>query len=302
MGSRCTDFLRTALHLAIAHSKDYNISRLLIQRGADINHKNIASNSPLHTFFNEVVSRLLLCHGKELEMDARDNRGRTPLHYIAWSSRSTTQDVRACLSDVALLTAEDDEGRTPLHFAARRGNTELANYFLMQEPHQLWNKVDTSGRGAFHYAIESKRTKILEILKDNGMDVYGRDREHRGVLHNAALIDNVEDVKKIIAIAGAQKLEARDIDSRTPLQLAKRYDAHTVVEYLQSVYGLTPEVLEATNCELLHNEFPHKIFHVQKEFLRNALSGAKHNLPIVRANLILFGVLFYVVFVFRGSI
>ena len=296
-----TDFLRTALHLAIAHSKDYNISRLLIERGADINNKNIASGSPFHTFFNEVVSRLLLCHGKDLEVDIKDNRGRTPLHYIAWSSRSTIQDMRACLPDVALLTVEDDEGRTPLHLAARRGNSELANFFLIQGPHQLHNKVDISGRSAFHYAIESKRTMILELFKNNGMDIYGRDREHRSVLHNAALINNVEAVKKIIAIAGEQELEARDMDGRTPLQLAKRYDAHNVVEYLLSIYGSTAEVSEAKNRELRHDNLQHTIFRVQKEILRSALSGAKHILPFLRVDLILLVMMSYVVFVSRGN-
>ena len=302
MGSRCTDFLRTALHLAIAHSKDYNISRLLIERGADVNNKNIASGSPFHTFFNEVVSRLLLCHGKDLEVDIKDNRGRTPLHYIAWSSRSTIQDIRACLPDVALLIAEDDEGRTPLHFAARRGNSELANYFLTQGPHHLRNKVDNSGRSAFHYAIESKRTMILELFKNNGIDIYRKDREHRSVLHNAALINNVEAVKKIIVIAGEQELEARDIDGRTPLQLAKRYDAHTVVEYLLSVYGLTAEVPEAKTPELWHNNLQHTTFRVQKEIIRNALSGAKHILPILRVDLILLVTISYILFLFRASI
>ena len=53
---------RTPLYFAIAHSSDYNISRLLIEKGADINHSCVDGSGPLHTFFNDVVRRVLLCH------------------------------------------------------------------------------------------------------------------------------------------------------------------------------------------------------------------------------------------------
>ena len=211
---------------------------MLIDRGADITHACADGSGPLHTFFNDVVSRVVLCHGEYLEANTRNNIGRTPLHYLAWSSRSTARDARAYLSDVSGLTAQDDEGRTPLHFAARRGNIELVRYFLTLIPNYELNRAAHDGRTAFHYAVESRRVDVLNVLQEGGMDIFKRDRQGRSVLHQAALIDNVEAVKCVLAITGKQELDSEDTDGRNPFQLACRYGALSVVEYLQSAYGL----------------------------------------------------------------
>ena len=176
----------------------------------------------------------------------KNSLGRTALHYLAWSSRSTTRDVKAYLSDVSSLTIQDDNGRTPLHFAARRGNIELAKHFLSLIPSYERNRADCNGRTAFHYAVESKRIGVLDVVKNGGMDILSKDRQHRSVLHQAAFHGNVEAVKRVLAIAGKQELEAKDIDGRTPFHLAHRYGANSVVKYLQSEFGLSLEADAAT--------------------------------------------------------
>ncbi|KAF6230459.1 hypothetical protein HO133_004802 [Letharia lupina] len=213
----------TPLHLAIAHSSDYNVSRLLIDKGADINSSSIDGGSPLHTFFNETVSRVILCHGKSMEANTKDSRGRTPLHYLAWSSRSTVKDINACPVDESCFAAQDEEGRTPLHFAARRGNVELAKYMINLLPSPSINQTDRNGQTAFHCATESKRVEIIDVMKDGGLDVRGRDHRRRSPLHHAALHGNLDAVRKVVALAGRQELEQRDLDGRTPFQLAERY-------------------------------------------------------------------------------
>lgn len=210
----------------------------MIERGADITHACADGSGPLHTFFNDVVSRVVLCHGEYLEANTRNTIGRTPLHYLAWSSRSTARDARAYLSDVSGLTAQDDEGRTPLHFAARRGNIELVRYFLTLIPTYEINRAAYDGRTAFHYAVESRRVDVLNVLQKGGMDIFKRDRQGRSVLHQAALIDNVEAVKCVLAITGKQELDSEDTDGGNPFHLACRYSALSVMEYLQSEYGL----------------------------------------------------------------
>ena len=210
----------------------------MIERGADINHACIDGSGPLHTFFNDVVSKVVLCHGQYLEANAKNSIGRTPLHYLAWSSRSTARDAKAYISDVSGLTAQDDEGRTPLHFAARRGNIELVRYFLTLIPSHELNRADCDGRTAFHYAVESRRVGVLNVLQKGGMDIFKKDRQGRSALHQAAFIGNVEAVKCVLAITGKQELESEDTDGRTPFHLAYRYSAHSVMEYLQSAYGL----------------------------------------------------------------
>ena len=212
---------------------------MLIDNGADLNNSSTDGSSPLHTFFNEVIGKVIQCHGKYLEANRKNSMGRTALHYLAWSSRSTIRDAKAYLSDVSSLITQDDDGRTPLHFAARRGNLELAEHFLTLIPSDKMNQADCNGRTAFHYATESRRVGILDVLNRGGMDIFRKDRQRRSVLHQAAFHGNAEAVKRVLAIAGEQELGVKDIDGRTPFQLAHRYGAHSVVEYLQFSHGLS---------------------------------------------------------------
>ena len=230
---------RTPLFVSIAHSTDYNISRLLIDKGADINHSCIDGSGPLHTFFNDVFSRVILCHGEYLEANTKNSVGRTVLHYLAWSSRSKARDARACLSDISAITAQDDDGRIPLHYAARRGNIELVKYFLKLMSVYDMNRADCNGQTAFHYAAESRRVDVMNELQKGRMNILRKDQQHRSVLHQAALHGNVEAVKRVLALAGERELEAKDVNGMTPFHLAHHHGAHPVVNYLRLEYGLS---------------------------------------------------------------
>lgn len=234
------DSFRTALHLAIGQSGDYNISRLLIEKGGDLNTCNIYGSSPLHTFFNETMRKVIVRHGEGLETNTQNGRNRLILHYLAWSNRSTVEDTKLFLSNPAYLTIRDDQGRIPLHYAALRGNVEIAQHFLARMLHHAKNQTDSNGKTAFHYAVESRRTEMLHILEQEGLSVHQKNLARRGVLHEAARCDNLDAVKEVIAMVGEQELEAEDINSRTPFHLAEDYDARHVMEYLQAAYGLQP--------------------------------------------------------------
>ena len=186
-----------------------------------------------------------LCHGDYLEANTKNSLGRTPLHYLAWSSRSTLTEAKAYLSDASVLNARDDDDRTPLHYAARRGNIELIRYFLTLIPsHELLDQMDRSGQTPLHHAAESKRAVgVLDALQKGGMDImlFRRDRQGRSVLHRAALHDNVDAVKQVLATTGGEReLEVKDNDGRTPFHVAHENGAHLVVEYFQSsAYGVS---------------------------------------------------------------
>lgn len=242
------DSLRTALHLAIGQSRDYNISRLLIEKGGDLNTCNIHGSSPLHTLFNETVRKVIVRHGEELETNTRNGRNRLILHYLAWSNKSTVEDLKTILLDPAYLTTGDDQARIPLHYAALRGNTELAKHFLARMSHRSRNQTDSYGKTAFHYAVQSKRTDMLHILEQEGLSVHQKDSEGRGVLHEAARCNNLDAFKHVLAMAGEQELEAEDINGQTPFRLAQDKDARDVTEYLRAAYDLPPaETKDALN-------------------------------------------------------
>ena len=148
------------------------------------------------------------------------------------------EDVRAVPFHEHGLAARDDDGRTPLHFAARRGNIKLADYCLDTMPLSSADQVDNSGQSPFHCAVESKRTDIIQVFQRQGMDVHKKDRRGRSILHQAALHDNVDALKQVMAITGPEGLEVRDNDERTPFELADRYNSCAVVQHSKSAHNL----------------------------------------------------------------
>ena len=180
------------------------------------------------------------------------------------------------------LTAEDNEGRIPLHFAARRGNKELVKYFLTQLPRQSRDAADEMGRTAFHYAVESRRVQILEVLRDHGLDIRRTDRQHRTVLHYAARANNLNAVKKIISMAGAEDLGTRDVDNKTPFEAAEQSGAQAVVDHLRSEYNFPSKMTTIPDCpppfQRLYSTQP---FHAR---LRKLFGGVHHNLPTTHTN------------------
>lgn len=61
---------RSPLHLAIALAKDYEITRILIDNGADISNRNTECKTPLHTFFSPTVDLVLRYHGDLFDLSA----------------------------------------------------------------------------------------------------------------------------------------------------------------------------------------------------------------------------------------
>jgi ankyrin repeat protein len=99
--------------------------KLLIDRGADVNLRDIYMRTPLHLACENAESAIHHdCVGYLLEngasVDVRDARGRTPLHVAAWAGCAGC--IRLLLDSGAGSNVRDAEGDTPLHVAARMGH------------------------------------------------------------------------------------------------------------------------------------------------------------------------------------
>jgi len=81
------------------------------------------------------IMRLLLDQGADV--NARDNYGRTPLHYSSFSPRwnrflrstsKTVESSRLLLERGADIQVKDDEGKTPLQLALESERHDLAEF------------------------------------------------------------------------------------------------------------------------------------------------------------------------------
>lgn len=231
---------RTPLHVAVAKASDYDVSRLLIESGADLGSCSIDGKTPLHTFFNEVVKRIILCHREAVEEEIPDSQGMTLLHFLAWSSKSRPEHFEPYIGKGrSSFLARDNQGRSMLHFAAQRGNTLILEY-LFQLPIEMDSRrKDDLGRTLLHYAVESRRVETIDMMVSRKADIRAVDNLGRTVLHRAAMCNNLAAVKRVIELGSEEDLWSTDGDGKTPLQLALFQRATTVTKYLNELKSIS---------------------------------------------------------------
>lgn len=219
---------------------DYNISRLLIEYGADIGCLNMESQTPLHTFYNLVSSRLILCYSNFIEADLQDDRGMTIAHYTAWTKQSTPADIRPFLADQDhFLDTRDVYGRTVLHLAAQRGNAALVEKLLNLKDWSARQVRDNAGRTPLHYATENVRVSVIGMLNANGMNLDDVDNYGRTVLHHCAARGTLAAIKHLTTIGNDQQLAMKDGKGKGILHLAYEYKNLEIAEYIEASLGMT---------------------------------------------------------------
>ena len=220
----------TPLHRSLELAKDYNVSRILIENGADLCNRNVDGETPLHTHFGSVVEQVLLAHAYLLDYSVRDGRGKTLLHHLAWSSRTsreTFERVSACSGHVNGIV--DGEQRSVLHHAAQRGNIAVVEYILARLDLNV-NVKDKIGRTPLHYAIESSRAPTtINLLISNGADIGAQDDKGWSALHLATHRDKEAAARALKHAGLSSELLTEDCRGQTPVQAAEKDEAQNVL-------------------------------------------------------------------------
>jgi hypothetical protein len=120
----------TPLHRA-ANRGDFAAVEALLAKGADVNARGLAKQTPLHLAVTKEIVQLLISKGAQIE--ARDRRGRTPLFWAAGAGRRDVVEallaagVQAdALEVVPPAIADLQSPRTPITFAAEQGHDDIA--------------------------------------------------------------------------------------------------------------------------------------------------------------------------------
>ncbi|KAL2800461.1 ankyrin repeat-containing domain protein [Aspergillus keveii] len=186
--------------------------------GCDINSRDERGWTALHYCVSNnifMVEKLLDRGG---DVHAKDNNGSAPLHLYT-SSTGTEQILTALLKYGATWGAvRHSDGQTPLHACLPYlGETYEIEYILPILTH--WNVSDSKGNTVLHSVIgggkwPNDRLKVLlDILKENGVDINSRNLNGQTPLHLVSNYKN-EDTGRILVAAGAD-IEARDYKGRT---------------------------------------------------------------------------------------
>ena len=161
------------------------------------------------------VTRLLLEHGADI--NARVEDGRTPLHVAAESGMVEVE--RVLHEHGANMGVEDDAGRTPLHLAAIYGSVEIVR--VLHEHGANMGAKNNEGRTPLHLAVVDQagwEIEVVRVLLEHGANVGAEDDEGRTPLHLAAISGSVDTVR--VLLKHGANLGAKNNEGRTPLHLA----------------------------------------------------------------------------------
>ena len=147
----------TPLHVACIEGRT-DIVKFLIKKGASVNAETNKINcTPLHCAKNPEITKILIDNGANV--DAKDNDDWTPLHIAV---NKTTDIVKVLLENGAQIDTKNKDGDTPLHIASYNGQLEIVK-LLIQHSAQVDARCKQN-QTPFDLADEKEHFEIAKYL------------------------------------------------------------------------------------------------------------------------------------------
>jgi ankyrin repeat protein len=190
----------------------------LIDSGAKVSATNRRQSTPLHwAMHDEAKVRLLLERGAPV--NHKQAEGRTPL-YLAAILGDGHATLRLLLKHGADPNIKTANGRTPLMFTATRGDTEAMRILL--DAKAAVDAKDSAGETALMVAASNGNPAAVKLLLDRGANARERTKRDETALGNAGTAGNA-DVVRLLLERGAD-VNQRNIRGYSPLMLAASSD------------------------------------------------------------------------------
>jgi ankyrin repeat protein len=220
----------TALHFVAAQGETDQVTRL-IEQDAKTDARDEAGRTPLHwaaahteSFAASAVIAALLDAGADV--DVRDTDGRTPLMLAATHRLEVILELLASGADI---NAKDRVGETSLHIGAESGSAAVVELLLANRASV--DAITEEGETPLHKAASRSATAVAGVLIRKGADVNARNKDGDTPLHMVARGSSQAMIKLLIS-KGA-RVNVKNAKGETPLALATNRD---IVELLKR-YG-----------------------------------------------------------------
>ena len=184
--------------------------------------------------------RLSLDH--HVDVNIQDNRRETPL--LRSFEIGNKNLVRLLVEHNAIVNVQDKKGSTPLHQYVKEGDENLVRLLLEHSPDA--NIQDNNGYTALHQAVINGLVNFIGLLLEHKADVNIQSKFGFTPLHLSALSSHkaCNTIMDLLLQYGVQNIDIRDVEGRTPLQMAVRCGNAQAVKKLVD-HGADVSVVEA---------------------------------------------------------
>ena len=190
----------TPIHMACFYSQ-LTIVKILVKRGVNINAKNDQGRTPLHVISSieaktaTKIAKILIDNGSKV--DGIDASNKSPLYYAV--EENNLEIVKLLVEKGAKVEGGlDCYGRNPLYRSIENGNLEMAK-FLIENGANLNLQATNSGNTPLHLAINRRSMEMIQLLLDNGADLNLKNMKNQTPLDlQKSICCNQEILDKII--------------------------------------------------------------------------------------------------------
>ena len=200
------------------------VTKLLIDAGADIEGKDNDGNSPLLLSSEngkQGIVEVLLRAGARVCVT--NDEGDTCLAVAAWNGHTETVRTLLCMPEVDVNQTND--GATPLYRAVTENHMEVSK--LLIDAGADLDAMSSMGCTPLHRACEEPALEIVEMLLEAGADVTVVDDNGDTCLSIAAGHGQIETVRYLVGLKEVD-VNHRNESGLTALQRARQCPRHQV--------------------------------------------------------------------------
>jgi len=210
-------------------SKIIPSTKLMIERAEQAKDANLF----LKAIKKGDIERIKKLISQGADVNAKDNRGMTPLHKAAYYGRR--QIAKVLIAKGANVNGTDTAGQTPLHIAANFG-AKFVPELLLANGAQV-NARDNTGNTPLHDAAGYWCVKqdLLELLLAKGADVNARNEAGQTPLHRVSMIRRqASEIPAEVLLAHGAEVDAKDKSGNTPIHFAVKNGHGKLIDLLLS--------------------------------------------------------------------